>query len=299
MKILVTGSLGHISKPLTKELIEKGNQVTIISSNTERKNDIQALGANAAIGSLEDRDFVIQVFSGADAAYCMIPPNNYFDKNLDLLAYYSNVANNYAAAIKQAGIKRVVHLSSIGAHMEKNSGLIIGHHNVEEILKEIPNISLTHLRPTGFYYNMYNYIGSIKNNGIIATNDNPDDTQYWVAPEHIAAIAAEELQKFTEGRNVIYVANDERSGNEIAKILGEAIGKPNLKWVQLSDDQMLEGLKAAGMNPEIAEGFVEMYAKVRTGEMQADYELHKPKEFGKKKLEDFAREFTNAFNENN
>ncbi|MDQ2862627.1 MAG: hypothetical protein M3R50_03070 [Bacteroidota bacterium] len=103
----------------------------------------------------------------------MIPPNNYFDKNLDLLSYYSNVANNYSAAIKQTGIKRVVHLSSIGAHMEKNSGLIIGHHNVEEILKKIPNISLTHLRPTGFYYNLYNYIDSIKNNGFIATNDNP------------------------------------------------------------------------------------------------------------------------------
>lgn len=296
MKIIITGSLGHISKPLTKELIEKGNQVTVISSNAERKKDIETLGATAAIGSLEDRDFVIKAFSGADAAYCMIPPNNYFDQDLDLLAYYSNVANNYAAAIKQAGIKRVVHLSSIGAHMEKDSGLIIGHHNVEEILKKISDISLTHLRPTGFYYNLYNFIDSIKNNGVIATNDNPDETQYWVDPEHIAAVVAEELQKTTEVRNVIYVDNDERSGSETAKILGEAIGKPDLKWVRISDEEMLQGLKNAGMNPEIAEGYVETYVKVRTGELQADYELHKPKEFGKKKLEDFAKEFAVVYN---
>ncbi|MDQ2862628.1 MAG: hypothetical protein M3R50_03075 [Bacteroidota bacterium] len=96
---------------------------------------------------------------------------------------------------------------------------------------------------------------------------------------------------------MIYVANDERSGNEIAKILGEAIGKPSLKWIMISDEEMLEGLKAAGMNPKIAGGFVEMYAKVRTGEMQADYEQHKPKEFGKKKLEDFGKEFAVVYNQ--
>ncbi|MDQ2862626.1 MAG: hypothetical protein M3R50_03065 [Bacteroidota bacterium] len=52
MKIIVTGSLGHISKPLVKELIKKDNQVTVISSNVERKKDIETLGAFVAIGSL-------------------------------------------------------------------------------------------------------------------------------------------------------------------------------------------------------------------------------------------------------
>ena len=33
MKIVVTGSLGHISKPLTEELIKKGHSVTIVSHN--------------------------------------------------------------------------------------------------------------------------------------------------------------------------------------------------------------------------------------------------------------------------
>ena len=32
MKITITGALGHISKPLAKELIDNGHSVTIISS---------------------------------------------------------------------------------------------------------------------------------------------------------------------------------------------------------------------------------------------------------------------------
>jgi len=118
MKILVTGSLGNISKPLTEELVQKGHTVIVISSNPERKKDIEALGATAAIGSLEDVDFLVSTFTGADAVYCMVPPNNYFDHNLDLLAYYRRLGTNYAQAIKQSGVKRVVNLSTIGGHLE-------------------------------------------------------------------------------------------------------------------------------------------------------------------------------------
>jgi uncharacterized protein YbjT (DUF2867 family) len=88
MKIIVTGSLGHIGKPLTQELAQNGHLVTVISSNPEKQRDIEALGAAAAIGSLEDVIFLTQTFTGADAVYTMVPPNNYFDHNLDLLAYY-------------------------------------------------------------------------------------------------------------------------------------------------------------------------------------------------------------------
>ncbi len=43
MKIVVTGSLGNISKPLTQELIQKGHTVTVISSKAERQKDIEAI----------------------------------------------------------------------------------------------------------------------------------------------------------------------------------------------------------------------------------------------------------------
>jgi uncharacterized protein YbjT (DUF2867 family) len=58
MKITITGSLGNISKPLTKELVQKGHTVTVISSNAERQKEIEALGAKAAIGSMGDVNFL-------------------------------------------------------------------------------------------------------------------------------------------------------------------------------------------------------------------------------------------------
>ena len=297
MKIIVTGSLGHISKPLTEELVQKGHQVTVISSNAERQKDIEALGATAAIGSLEDRDFLTKTFTGADAAYCMVPPGNYFDPNLDLLAYYRRLGSNYTQAIRQSGVKRVINLSTIGGHLDKGNGILLGAHDVEEILNELsPDVSITHMRPTSFFYNLYNYADSIKNQNVIAANYGAEDIVPWVSPLDIAAAIAEEIVTLDAGRRVRYVASDERTCQDTASVLGAAIGKPDLKWIVVSDEQARSGLEAVGMNPKIVAGLVEMYGSLHSGLLAEDYYRHKPKVLGKVKLEDFAKEFAAVFN---
>ena len=297
MKIIVTGSLGHISKPLTRELAEKGHQVTVISSRTERQKDIEALGAIAAVGSLEDADFLTSTFTGADTVYCMVPPSNYFDHNLDLVAYYRRIGGNYVQAVERTGVKRVVNLSSIGAHLDKGNGILLGAHNVENILNELsPEVAVTHMRPVYFYYNLYGFAETIKNRGIIAANYGGENKITMVSPTDIAAAIAEEIETPSVGRKVRYVASDERTGNETASVLGAAIGKPDLKWVIISDEQMQTGLEASGLSPRIAAGLVEMYASLQSGLLMQDYERHKPIALGKVKLEDFAKEFAAVFN---
>ncbi|MBC8041940.1 MAG: NAD(P)H-binding protein [Rhizobacter sp.] len=295
MKVIVTGSLGHISKPLTQELVQKGHHITVISSNSEKQKDIEALGATAAIGSLEDIDFLTAAFAGADAVYCMIPPNNYFDPNLDLMAYYRRIAGNYAQAIGQAGVKRAVYLSSIGAHLEKGSGILIGHYYGEGIMNTLSDVAITFMRPVAFYYNLYGYVDMIKKAGFIGANYGADDIVPWVSPVDIAAAIAEELQEPASGRKVRYVASEELTCNEVASILGAAIGKPDLKWIIISNEQMLGGLKGAGMVPEIAAGLVEMYASQHNRLLDEDYYRNKPKVMGKVKMADFAKEFAAAF----
>ena len=296
MKVVVTGSLGNISKPLAIELVQKGHTVTVISSNEKKQPDIEALGAIAAIGSLEDVGFLTATFTGADTVYCMVPPNNYFDHNLDLLAYYARLGKNYAQAIEQSGVRRVVNLSSIGAHLDRGSGILLGAHNVEKILNELSSdVAITHLRPVAFYYNLYGYVDTIENQGVIAANYGADDKYVWVSPIDIAAVIVEELETPLVGRKVRYVASDELTGNETATILGAAIGKPDLKWTIISNEQMQSGLESAGMNPQIAAGLVEMYAGVHSGILLEDYYRNKPTAMGKVKMTDFAKEFAAAF----
>ncbi len=292
MKVIITGSLGHISKPLTEELLQKGHSVTVISSNTERKKDIEVLGAIAAIGSVDDVPFLVSTFKGADAVYCMVPPN-YAER--DQVAYYSKVGSSYAEAIRQSGVNRVVELSSYGAHLEKGTGFIVGSHHVENILSELPDVAITHIRPVYFYYNLHNFVKMIKAAGFIGANYGGEDKLAMVSPIDIAAAISDEIVTPLSGKKVRYVASDDRTCTEVASVLGKAIGKPDLKWNILANEQMQGGLEANGVPAHIAANLVELGAATHSGALREDYERHKPV-MGKVKLEDFAKEFAAVYN---
>ncbi len=297
MKIIVTGSLGHISKPLTEELVKKGHKVTVVSRKPEKQKDIQALGATAAIGTIEDADFLTITFTGADIIYTMLPPANaFFNPDYDMMKYTLRIGNNYAKAIQRSGINRVIHLSSIGAHLEKGSGLILHHHAVEEILNNLSDVAITFMRPVGFYYNLFSFLSVIKNQGFIAANYGADENLVWVSPIDIAAGIAKEIETPAIHRKVIYVASDELTGNETATILGAAIGKPDLKWILLSNEQWQSDLRAAGMNTAIADGMIEMFAAQHSGLLMEDYYSDRPA-LGRVKLKEFAKEFAIVFNQ--
>jgi uncharacterized protein YbjT (DUF2867 family) len=297
MKIIITGSLGNISKPLTQELAQKGHQVTVISSSVSKQKEIEALGAKAAIGSVEDVEFLSQTFTGADAVYCMIPRANYFDPNLDLDAFTRKIGDNYAEAIQKSGVKRVVFLSSIGAHLEQNSGIIQRYNEIETVLNKLENAAITFIRPASFFYNLLAYIPMIKSQGRIATNYGADQMIPWVSPNDIAAAIAEEIISLLDGKKVRYVSSEELTGNETASIIGSAIGKPDLKWFLISDQETLNGLINIGMQPKIAQGLVEMYAGLYNGLLSEDYYNNKPAAMGKVKLTEYAKEFARIFNQ--
>ncbi|WP_299223660.1 NAD(P)H-binding protein [uncultured Aquimarina sp.] len=297
MKFVLTGSLGNISKPLVEELIEKGHTVTLISSNPERVKAIEEIRAIPAIGTMEDVDFLTESFTGADAVYCMIPPGDYFDQDFDQIEFYKQVGNNYAEAILKSNVKKVIYLSSIGGNMNKDNGQLIAHTNVENIFKSLPEeIKITTLRPTSFYYNLFGFIPAIKSQGIIASNYGEDDKCPWVSPSDIAEVVAEELEGSFSERKVRYIVSEELTCNEIAKTLGEAIGKPDLKWILISDGDMLNGALSIGLNPKIAEGLTEMHKSIHNGKLLEDYYSNKPK-FEKVKLKDFAKEFAKVYNQ--
>ena len=291
MKYVIAGSLGHISKPLSQKLLANGHEVTIITSKNDNEAAINELGAKAAVGSLEDVQFLSNTFKDADAVYTMIPPNwnptNWKD-------WIGSIGNNYAKAVKEAGVKYVVNLSSIGAHMPDGCGPVSGLHRVEEALNKLENVSVRHLRPAYFYHNLLAQVGMIKHANILGANFG--ETHFpMVHPADIADAAAEELLNLSfTGHSVRYIVGDEKSGADIASVIGQAINKPGLPWVVFSDGQSVEGAIQAGLNEEVAKNYTEMGSAIRSGEMFAEYRQNKPS-FSKIKLEDFAKEFAQVF----
>lgn len=299
MNIVLTGSLGNIGKQLATDLVGKNHTVTVISSNAERKEAIEAIGAKAAIGSMFDLDFLTATFKGADIVYLMETmeaAGSIFDRSVDFIATISTIGNNYRMAVERSGVKKLVHLSSIGAHTDKGIGILIFHYNVESILRQLPDdVAIKFIRPVGFYINMFSFVQSIKHKGAIISNYGGDRKEPWVSPLDVAGAIAEEMDRPFAGRTVRYVASDEVSPNEVAAALGEAINKPGLEWKVIPDEQLLANWLDLGFNEQVAKGFVELQASQGSGTLYGDYYRNRPI-LGKVKLADFAREFAMVYN---
>jgi uncharacterized protein YbjT (DUF2867 family) len=294
MKYVVTGGAGNISKPLTEKLLDAGHQVTIIGRDAAHLKELTDKGAEAAIGSVEDTAFLTAVFAGADAVYSMVPP---IHDTKDWKGFIGGVGRNYAQAIRANGIKHVVNLSSFGAHAPDGCGPVSGLYRAEQALNELTDTNILHLRPGYFYHNLLGNLAMVKNMSIIGGNwGGPGFILNMSAPPDIAEVAAEELigLKFA-GHSVRYIASDERSTEEIASVLGKAVGKPGLPWVIFSDEQALQGILQAGLPEEIAKNYVEMGHALLTGLMSEDYLKHRPAVLQRTKLEDFAKVFAAAY----
>lgn len=297
MKYVITGGAGNISRPLAEQLLAAGHEITVIGRNAENLKPLTDKGAKAAIGSVEDVAFLTQTFTGADAVYTMVPPTM---SATDWKGYIGQIGRNFAEAIKASGVRYVVNLSSIGAHLPDGAGPVSGLFRAEQALNELANVNVLHLRPSYFYTNLLANIPMVKGMNILGSNiSKAEDKIVLTHPADIATVAAEELLNLRfSGQTVRYIASDERTAVEVAKVLGAAVGKPELPYLEFNDKDTLNGLKGAGLPEEVAKNYTEMGQALRTGKMGEDYEKNRPKEFGKTKLEDFAQQFAVAYNAN-
>jgi len=294
MKYVITGGAGHISKPLVSTLLKAGHDVTVIGRNEANLKSLTDEGAKAAIGSVEDAAFLETAFRGADAVYTMIPP--VWDPK-DWKEHIGKVGEIYASALRAAGVKNVVNLSSIGAHLEDGAGPVSGLYRAEAALNKLEGVNVLHLRPGFFYYNFLANIPLVKSAGIIGGNYGDASARMVMShTSDIATAAAEALLALDfKGHTVRYLVSDDRTTGEVAIALGNAIGKAELPWVGFEDDATLEALKSAGLTEEVARNYTEMGASIRSGKFYEDLDRNEQRK-GKQKLEDFATEFAAAYN---
>lgn len=293
MKIIITGSLGNVAAPLVEILVSEGHQITVISSNADKTELIENAGAEPAIGSVEDQAFLNTTFKDADAVFLMTPP---MISASEIVKKTVEVGEKYAEAIRNSGVKKLVMLSSVGADLAADNGPIAALHSIENIYRKLPGVSATLLRAGNFFTNLYNDIPLMKKEGIIGSNYAADQYIPWSHPRDIAKAAAGTLTgESRTGSTVKYTVSDYRSGSEIAAVLGSSIGKPELPWIQFSDDDSFHGMTGAGLPDEMAELYVEMGRGLQAGAIQRDFIQNGKPINGETKLEDFAEEFRQQY----
>ncbi len=115
--------------------------------------------------------------------------------------------------------------------------------------------------------NQYFDIGLIKHQGISGSSIKGDILFPVIATKDIAHIAYEYLSElgFT-GKTVRELLGPrDMSMTEMTKIIGEAIGKPDLPYVEFSYEDAEKGAVDAGLSPDMARLYAEMNKSLNEG----------------------------------
>jgi uncharacterized protein YbjT (DUF2867 family) len=254
--ITVMGATGNTGRVTAEALLSRGEKVRVVGRDAGKLAPLVARGAEAAVGSASDASFLGRAFAGVETAYTLLPPDMGVP---DLRAHQDRVGEATVQALRQAGVKRVVFLSSVGADLPSGTGPIAGLHAQEERLRRLGTAVLL-LRPGYFFENFHASLPMIRHQGINGGAIAPDVKMAMIATRDIgtaaaAAIAARDFSG-VEIRNLL--GPRDLSLAEATRILGAAIGKPDLAYVQFPYDAFSAALVQAGLTPDLARLYVEM-----------------------------------------
>lgn len=124
--------------------------------------------------------------------------------------------------------------------------------------------SATFLRPTGFMSNVYPWMETIMNEGVVY---NPMGAGRYspIAPADIAAVGVLALCDARHaGETYQLTGGDTLSVPEQVSILSEVLGRP-IRCVEISVEAAVEGLEKRGVPPVMAKAIGESYSAVREG----------------------------------
>lgn len=292
---VITGATGNTGKRIAEILLEAGKPVTVISRQEENLQELVAKGAKPAIGDLSDTEFLTRTFTGATAVYAMIPPNFQAE---NFRAYQNKIGHALASAIKAAHVPHVVVLSSFGTHLTEGTGVLLGMVDFEKTLSAIPDVHVLNLRPGFFFENLYGNVSIIKEAGIMGGFPIDGDVKMpMIHTKDIAEVAAKKLLNLDfQGQSHHYLGGErDLSFNEVTSVLGKAIGRENLPWVQFSYDQAQAGMMQMGMSESLANAYVDFSKRTNDGSILSDYQ-RTPETTTPTSIEQFAREFAYVFN---
>ncbi len=261
---VVAGASGNTGRVAAEELLAHGHEVRVLGRNTERLLSLVEKGAEAFAVDLQDTGKLTQALAGAKAAYLLIPPDLGAP---DLAAYQKKIADSLARAVENSGIRYVVFLSSMGAQHEDGTGPIKGLHYAEERLRQIQNLNLLALRAGFFMENFYMTIPAVHQYGFLGTAVAPNVRIPMISTGDIGRYVAGRLEKldFTGKEARELLGHEDLTMTEAATIIGEALGKPGLKYRQLDEPTMRQALTGTGLGASTIGLYLEMSRAMSDG----------------------------------
>ena len=263
----ICGATGNIGSKIVRNLLDAGEPVRALGRERGRLGPFAAKGAEAWPGDLSDPEFLEKAFAGTRGVFVLIPPKH---DAPDFRRYQEKIGDAVVAALEKAHVPRVVLLSSIGAHLSEGTGPILGLHDLELKTKKLRGTAIVRLRPAYFMENHLWNISLIREQGVNGSPIRADVPIPMVATKDIADRAAKLLLEgaFADHSVQYLLGPRDLTMKEATRIIGEAIGKPDLRYVPFPEEEARKAMAGMGLSESVIDAFLEMERGFNAGKIR-------------------------------
>jgi uncharacterized protein YbjT (DUF2867 family) len=250
MSIVVTTPTGQIGRQVVARLLAAGADLTLVARDAGRLSPAARPRPRVVEGALDDATLQ-EATRGAQAVFLVIPPDLRTD---DWPTFQLGVGRAAADAAAANGVRRVVFVSSAGA--QRDDLFAVSRLGEVERLLAAAVSDLTVLRAGFFFENFLAAVPTIAADGAVYMSLPPERRHPMVATRDIAAAAAAALlDDASHGHRVrgVHGAADV-SPAEAVQAFSAALGR-TVRYVQVPDAAMREGLIAAGASAHVADEY--------------------------------------------
>src|SRR6202521_3678177 len=256
---VILGASGNTGSIIANFLLSKGKKVRVVGRDSGRLQRFVDKGAEAFTADMSDAAALTKAFSGARAAYLLLPPAKSREDQ-------ERESDAIAKAGKESGLRYAVYLSSYGAQVPEGTGPIAGLHSSEQKLNAISGLNVLHLRAGYFMENHLAEIGMIRGMGMVGNALLPDLKLPMIATRDVGDYAARRLLDldFSGKQTRELLGERDLSMTEATAVIARGIGKPDLRYQQFPYDQMQQALIQMGFSPKKAAVYIEMFQAINT-----------------------------------
>jgi uncharacterized protein YbjT (DUF2867 family) len=261
---VILGASGNTGSIIADSLLLKGKKVRVVGRDAERLRRFVRQGAEAFTGDVSDAAALTKAFTGARAAYLLLPPITSREDQ-------ERESDGIAKAVTESGLPYAVHLSSYGAQVPEGTGPVTGLHSSEQKLNAVGGLNVLHLRAAYFMENNLAAISMIQEMGIFGHALLPDLKLPMMATCDVGNYAARRILDldFSGKQTRELLGERDLSMAEATAIIARGIGKPDLRYEQFPYDQVQQVLEQMGMPPKKAAVYIEMFKAINAGVLAA------------------------------
>lgn len=254
-KILLTGATGNVGTQLVKQLASQQVPFKVLVRSGDNAAFLKTIPlAEIITGDLADTAAVTKALTGIEKAFLLTNSSEQAE-SLQL---------NFATTAKAAGVQHIVKLSQYAANANSPVRFLRYHASVENYIQKL-GLQFTFLRPNLYMQGLLAFSDYIKKDG-----------QFYAALGHaaisavdirdIAAVAVAVLTTSGHSNKTYNITGDQAITHyQMAETLSEVVAK-EIRFVDVSPQQMEAALKAAGFPEWQIDGLIEDYAHYARGE---------------------------------